>query len=170
MNNLTLYQATELATFERFIDAETGEIDVDAYDGAQVALIEKQRAVTAYTRNLQARKAGLLAMKANVLEPIETEIKRVERQEAFYVDYLFKNMQKSGITRIDAIDGSFSAEIKTNQPSTIIDDVAAIPAEFMRVKEAPPPEPDKNAIKEILKSGKPVPGAHLESSVKLVIK
>ena len=55
MNNLTLYQATELATFERFIDAETGEINADAYDNAQVTLIEKQRAVTAYTRNLQVR-------------------------------------------------------------------------------------------------------------------
>jgi hypothetical protein len=170
MQNLTLYKATELATFENFIDAETGEIDIEAYDNAQVALVEKQRAVTAYTRNLQVRKAGLLAMKANILEPLDAEIKRVERQESFYTDYLFQNMQKSGITRIDALDGSFSAEIKTNPPSTVIDDLEAIPKEFMRIKPPPPAEPDKIAIKEALKSGLTVTGAHLESTQKLVVK
>ena len=173
MNNLTLYKATELATFERFIDAETGEIDVDAYDNAQVALIEKQRAVTAHTRNLQVRKAALLGMKAEYLrglEPVDAELNRIERQEAFYSSYLLQNMQKCGITRIDANDGSFSAEIKTNQPSVIVDDVAAIPDMFMRIKPAPPPEPDKNMIKEALKNGEAVNGVHLESTVKLVIK
>ena len=104
------------------------------------------------------------------LEPVDAELNRLERQEAFYLNYLFKSMQKSGISRIDAVDGSFGAEIKTNPPSVIVDNVAAIPDMFMRVKPAPPPEPDKNLIKEALKNGMVINGVHLESSVKLVIK
>jgi hypothetical protein len=170
---ITLYKATELASLDNFIDAETGEINIEAYDSANLVLAEKQRAVTAYTRNLQVRKASLQAMKLEYLkglEPVDAELKRIERQEEFFTSYLLQNMQKSGITKIDAIDGSFSAQVKENPPSVHIDDLAAIPSEFMRIKPPPPAEPDKNAIKEAIKAGKDVAGCHLESSLKLVIK
>jgi hypothetical protein len=171
--NITLYKATELATLENFVDAETGEIDVSAYDDAKITLAEKQRAVVAYTRNLQVRKAALTGMKNEYLaglEPVDAELAKITRQENFYMEYLFQNMQRSGITKIDALDGSFSAEIKTNQPSVIIDDLVVIPIEFKRFKPPPAPEADKIAIKEALKAGLVIEGAHLESSQKLVIK
>jgi hypothetical protein len=40
---LTLYKATELASFYLFINTETGELDVDRFNSAAIALAEKQR-------------------------------------------------------------------------------------------------------------------------------
>ncbi len=170
MKNLTLYQATALATFERFVDAETGEFDAQGFESASVALIEKQRAVVAYTRNLDVRKTMLLAAKANMLEPIDAELKRIEGEEKFYKNYLLTNMQAAGITKIEANDGSFKASIQNNPPSVQIDDETLIPADYLRVPEAPPPSPDKALIKQAIADGYTVPGARLQQSQRVVIK
>ena len=170
MNHLTLYQATQLATFERFVDMETGELDTIGFESASIALIEKQRAVVAYTRNLEVRKSMLKAAKENILAPIEAELKRIEAQESFYKNYLLQNMQATGITKIDAIDGSFKASIQNNPPSVIIDDESIVPADYMRVPITPPPAPDKFLIKKAIIEGYEVAGAHLQSSQRVVIK
>ena len=48
-----------------------------------------------------------------------------------------------------------------------IDDIDELPDEYLRYKE---PEPNKTAIKEAIKSGKEVAGAHLEDTLSLQIK
>ena len=79
-------------------------------------------------------------------------------------------MQKNGISKIEAADGTFSASVQNNPPSVDIIDLAAIPTEFMRIKIAPPPEPDKTAIKKALSEGKLIDGASLKQTQRLVIK
>lgn len=170
MNHLTLYQATQLATFERFVDMETGELDTIGFESATIDLVEKQRAVVAYTRNLEVRKSMLQAAKENILSPIETELKRIEAQEYFYKNYLLQNMQASGTSKIEAIDGSFKASIQNNPPSVIIDDESLLPADYMRTPVTPPPAPDKKAILLAIKNGIEVSGAHLQSTQRVVIK
>ena len=168
--NITLYKATELATFERFVDAETGEFDAQGFESASMALIDKQRAVVAYTRNLDIKKTMLLAAKANYLDPIDAELKRIESEEKFYKNYLLTNMLAAGYTKIEANDGSFKASIQNNPPAVVIDDASLIPADYIRVPDAPPPAPDKALIKQAINDGFEVPGARLQTSQRLVIK
>jgi Siphovirus Gp157 len=106
---------------------------------------------------------------------IDAEIERLQARKKSYVskvehikNWLFVNMQACGITKMES--SIFTAVIQNNPPSVHIDDLAAIPVKFMRVKPPPPAEPDKIAIKEALKAGKEVAGCHLESTQKLMIK
>jgi hypothetical protein len=168
--NITLYKATELATFERFVNTDTGEFDTVAFESASMALVDKQRAVVAYAKSLDVKKAMLQAAKANILEPIDAELKRIENEEKFYKNYLLTNMQVAGITKIEANNGSFKASIQNNPPSVVIDDESLIPADYMRVPDAPPPAPDKTLIKQAINDGYEVPGAHLQTTQRLVIK
>ncbi|WP_404840908.1 siphovirus Gp157 family protein [Alkalilimnicola ehrlichii] len=48
-----------------------------------------------------------------------------------------------------------------------ISDAEAVPANFYR---QPPPEIDKQAVKDALKAGEDVPGAYLEAGERVVIK
>ena len=50
--------------------------------------------------------------------------------------------------------------------SVVVDDLTALKPEFLRVKT----EPDKTAIKEVLKAGAEVAGAHLEERQSMSIK
>jgi hypothetical protein len=170
MNGMTLYKATELATLENFIDFETGEFDEAGFEAASVALAEKQRAVAAFTRNLQVRKAMLQAAKEDILKPIDAELSRIEKLEQRNTEYLFNNMRMAGISVIEAIDGSFKAQIKKNPPSVIIDDESVIPADYMTHPKPPAPKPDKVLIKKAISDGFEVPGARLESGERLEIK
>lgn len=170
MSNLSLYKATELATFERFIDVETGEFDEAGFESANIALAEKQRAVAAYTRNLQVRKSMLLAAKDEIIKPIDAELSRIDKQEQRNTEYLFNNMRAAGITSIEALDGSFKATIKNNPPSVVIDDESAIPADYMSQPKPPAPKPDKTLIKKAISDGYTVAGAHIEQGKRLEIK
>lgn len=50
-----------------------------------------------------------------------------------------------------------------------IDDAALIPAEYIRQKPPPPPEPDKKALRDALKDSA-VPGARIDHRNKLVVE
>lgn len=170
MNNLTLYQATELTTFERYVDAETGEVDMVSFESAQLTLIEKQRSVVAYAKSLDVKKSMLLIAREKYIEPIDAELKRIESQEKFYKHYLLTNMQAAGYTKIEANDGSFKASIQNNPPSVLIENEALIPADYMRVPVTPPPAIDKSLIAKAIKDGYVVPGASLQTTQRVVIK
>lgn len=82
-------------------------------------------------------------------------------------DYLLSNMISSGITKIDA--PLFKLGIRNNPESVVIDAESQIPQDYMR--EIPASySPDKALIKQAIKDGFEVPGAHLTRTQSLSIK
>jgi hypothetical protein len=82
--------------------------------------------------------------------------------------YVLHQMQTMGINEIRS--PWFVLKPTKNPPAVVVDDPAALPAEFMRQPEPPPPAPDKGAIKEALAAGREVPGARLVTGTRLAIK
>lgn len=83
-------------------------------------------------------------------------------------EYLKTCMEVAGISKIES--PHFAISIQKNPHSVDVFETALIPAEYMRQAAPPPPEPDKVAIKEALKSGVEVPGCVLVQGTKIVIK
>ena len=105
---------------------------------------------------------------------IKTEIARLtalsrHRQTivARLKEYLLCNMLAAGITRIEG--PLMKISIRDNPEAVDVFENALIPIEFMRFPEAPPPQPDKVAIKAALKAGADVPGCRLTRSQKLQV-
>lgn len=81
--------------------------------------------------------------------------------------YLAHSLEAAGIEKIEG-PGVRIGWRKSS--AVVIDDEAQIPADLMRAKPAPPPEPDKPAIGAAIKAGRAVPGAHVEARRSLQIK
>ena len=154
-------QANQLADME--LDEQTL---ADTLESIQWPVEEKARAVAAVIGNMGAANEML----ANFIKAKQQQLKAMQAREDHLRDYLLQNMLACDITEIKANDGSLTIKVKTNPPSVIVDDESAIPWEYQRQKPAPPPEVDKAAIKEALKSGVEVPGCHLESKKSVTIK
>ncbi len=162
---MNLYQTTQLARLESHID-EDGVIDIDSFNRSQVALQDKQLAVVAYLKNETLR----IDMLDNAIKDLNARKKAMQSRHDGLKEYLLVNMQANGISEINAQDMTFSAKIKTNPAKLIITDAGKIPSEYYIYPEAPPPHPDNAMIKEKLKAGELIEGAHLEQGVRVDIK
>ncbi len=146
-------------------DEETGEVDIDiskALETVQGTFEEKAIATAIVSRKL-----------TNYSAEIDTEIKRlqalkkhVDGEEKRVRVYLSDALQKVGIESIKGVYANIS--FKNNPPKTIVDDESLIPEEYITVKVER--KPNLTAIKEAIKSGKEVQGAHLESCKTIQIK
>ena len=94
--------------------------------------------------------------------------KAIENRAENVRKYLLINMERCGISKIES--PYFKISVKQNPASVVIDNEGQIPCEFYRYPEAPPPAPDKKAIKSAIESGIDVPGAHLERIIRVEIK
>ena len=83
-------------------------------------------------------------------------------------DYLVFNMQAAGISKIES--PLFNIRLQDNPPSVDIYELGLVPSEYMKTPTAPPPAPDKTAIKAAIKAGAEIPGCKLTQSVRLVVK
>lgn len=159
----TQYLATAQQLAELDIDEQTlsETLEAEAWP-----VEEKVRAVSAVILNLQAEAdmvkgtADRIAKRAKALQ---------SRAEALH-DYLLINMQRTGITEIKALDGTFKAKLyRERDASVVIDSENLIPADYMR--EIPARyEPDKVLIKKAINDGYEVPGAHIVKKDRLEIK
>lgn len=166
MSNFSLYQANALALLERHIDFETGQVDIEAFNQAQIALHDKQLAVVAYLKN----EDGRIALLNNAIKELQAREKAMQSRHEALKKYLLDNMQQNNITRLEALDLSFVASVQNNPPSVVIDDESAIPADYWRIPPMPAPVVDKTLIKSAIKDGFEVAGAHLTTTQRLVIK
>lgn len=165
MNSLTLYKLTD-----QYRDALTNLLDADlpqeviddTLEGLVGSVEEKAKNVAAFARNLEATAAQIRDAEKQMAERRQF----IERRAARMRDYLLTNMQKSGISKIES--PWFAISIRNNPEAVTIDDEAALPAEFVRVKEVR--SADRNAIKDALKAGQDVPGCRLTRSQRLDIK
>lgn len=156
-----------LATANQLADMDIDEQTLaDTLEAEAWPVEEKVRAVSAVILNLQAEAdmvkgtADRIAKRAKALQ---------SRAEALH-DYLLVNMQRTGITEIKALDGTFKAKLyRERDASVVIDSENLIPADYMR--EIPARcEPDKVLIKTAINDGYEVPGAHVVKKDRLEIK
>jgi len=162
---MNLYQHSQLATLQAHVDTETGEIDIDSFNRAEIALRDKQEAVVCYLKNEDAN----IAMLDGAIKELTERKKTMQSRHDGLKEYLLVNMNAHGISEITAPDHTFTAKVKKNPPKLIVDDESAIPSEFMITPPPPPPQIDKAAVKAALKTGE-VLGAHLEQGERLEIK
>ncbi|MEN2352348.1 siphovirus Gp157 family protein [Limosilactobacillus fermentum] len=80
--------------------------------------------------------------------------------------YLIQELAYAGKKKMET--DRFLLSTRNNDPSTIIDDETLIPDTFKNTKVTE--SVDKTAIKEAIKLGKDVPGAHLQPSKSITIK
>jgi len=109
------------------------------------------------------------------IDAIDAEIKRLTARKKsmqsradWLNGYLLENMQRTGISEIKC--PVFTIRLRDNPESVVIDDEAAIPAEFMKTPPPPAAAPDKTAIKAAIKEGRDVPGVRLERKQRVEIK
>lgn len=96
---------------------------------------------------------------------MQSLLKRAERGEKWLTEYLDENVKSAGYERIDGARVSISFR---NSEETVIDNMDELPKEF--IKEKVTYSPDKTAIKQAIKAGKEVNGAHIEKKKNLQIK
>lgn len=162
---MNLYKATDLARLESHIDSETGEIDLAAFDNAQIALADKQRAVVAYIRNTKATEKMIKAAAEEMAGKAKVKQAQRERME----DYLAANMRNTGISKIEALDGTFTATLAIGRDeSVVLEDGAVFPPELCNPPK--PLEPSKTLIKAAILSGTPVAHASIVRNDRLTIK
>lgn len=166
-NALALYQIAD-----QYLDdlAKLSDLDLppeavaDTLEGLQGALEVKATNVAMYARNLEAAaeqiKAAEVAMAARR--------KAIESRADHLRTYLRDNMMRTGISKIEC--PYFKLSLKKNPAAVVIDDEGKIPRELYIYPEAPPPYPDKKAIKAAIEAGQHLDGAHLEQAMRLEIK
>lgn len=93
--------------------------------------------------------------------------KAIEARAERLRTYLASNLEACGIEKVEGPGVSISFR---KSAAVVIDGEDLIPAEYMRQKPAPAPEPDKKAIADAIKAGIEVPGAHIEQRRSLSIK
>lgn len=153
------------AAAEKLADLELDEQTIaDTLEGLSGDLEVKAVNTAMVARNMQ----GLAAQIKEAEQAMAARRKALEGRAERLTAYLLANMQHAGISKIES--PHFCLSIKSNPAAVVINEPGLIPAEFMRQPEPPPPSPDKTAIKEAIKAGKEVPGAHLAQGVRLEIK
>ncbi|HEY8880392.1 MAG TPA: siphovirus Gp157 family protein [Roseateles sp.] len=93
--------------------------------------------------------------------------KAIEARAERMRQYLADNLEACGIEKVEGPGVAISFR---KSSAVVIDGEDLIPAEFMRTKPAPAPEPDKKAIADAIKAGQAVPGAHVEQRKSLQIR
>ena len=173
MTGMTLYQMTDdylEAGRQLAAMAEAGEIDqqalADTLDGIRGALETKAVHVAAYSKHLEYQ-AQIIDIEMERLRRYRVTL---ERQADALRDYLHDQMVKAGITKIEAVEGAppFRLSIRKNPPRVVIDNEGEIQWEYKR--SVTRVEIDKQMIKDAIRAGRSVPGAHIEQSERVEIR
>lgn len=146
-------------------DEETGEVDIDiakALEKAQGTFEEKAIATATVHRGLGNYSAQI----AEEIKRLQALKKRVDGKQKRVEDYLTQACEMTGTESLRGVYANIS--FKNNPPHTVIDDESLLPEEYFTIKTEK--KPNLTAIKEAIKSGKEVQGAHLESERKIQIK
>lgn len=152
--------------YARLIDAADDGDDVGAeLERIGGELSAKVGALCHVIAELEAEGDAIAAEVRRLGERGAARMNRVQRLR----DYLRENMRAAGIAQIRTATHTISLTPST--PRVEVDDITAIPAEYMRQPPAPPAMPDKKAIADAYKRlGECVPGTRVVETVALKIK
>lgn len=174
MNNLYWVDNKIMKLYDRFTDAETGELcDWKDEDGNVIAPVED------FFTQLEALDMERKDVIENLLlgykndtaeaEAIKLEISRLTARRK----YCENRAERFKVAAADALDGESFTSGKvavrwTTSRKAASDDESTAPDEYMRVKVEM--KPDKNAIKAAIKSGVDVPGWWIAESKSMSVK
>lgn len=156
----TEYRDAAMKLAELDMDAQTVADTLESLSGE---LETKAQGVAMMARSLEADAAAVKQWSKDAAE----RAKAIEARAENLRDYLARCMEACGIEKISGPGVELSFR---KSSAVVIDGADLIPAEYMRTKPAPEPEPDKKAIADAIKAGTEVPGAHIEARKSLQIK
>jgi rhamnose utilization protein RhaD (predicted bifunctional aldolase and dehydrogenase) len=131
------------------IDDETGEMSGELV-AALNTLQEGGRAVVAYSLNCRAQAEAVGA----AIKRLQARKRALENKDERLRAYLREQMARTGVTRIDAVDATWSARLERDRDeSVVVPEGTVLPDRLCRIKI----EPDKAKIKQAILAGEPVP-------------
>ena len=145
-------------------DDDTGEVDlslVTALSVRQEEWNDKAIAVACVYRALDGDSARV----GREIERLTAIKKRLERERDRVKEGLANACNALGVEKVQGMYANISFRASEQ---TVIDNEGEIPDEYMTVKTTY--TPNKTAIKEAIKAGKDVPGAHVEKRKNIQIK
>lgn len=156
---MTLYNINQkiLDAIEYGCDPETGEIVDDAgLEALQMEMSDKIENICLFIKDLRAE--------SKALHDEETALAKRRHTAENKADWLTNYVQK--VLNGERFKTNKVVVSYRNSQAVVIDDIDSLQDDFLRVKV----EPDKTAIKEVLKAGAAVKGAHLEDRKSMTIK
>ncbi len=168
MTTPSLYQLT--AEYRALI-ATLSDLDIDAQTARDT--IESTGLQDDIAQRVQARVFVARTMRSHG-DAVATEIKRLAALKKHY-DTHADALDDSTLSLLQGADLSvvecplMIVRVRSNPASVEITDADALPAQYLRTPEPPPPAPDKAAIKEALAQGADVPGARLVQKQRLAV-
>lgn len=137
------------------VDEVTGEVIVvaDKLNAVAELFERKSEDVILYADTYDAQ---TVAMKARATALL-AEVKRREAKSQILREYVAHEMERQGIKKIE---GKYCTITLTKTAAAVIDDLGELPFEFVTRKIEL--IPNKNQIKNAIRSGRTVAGAHLE--------
>lgn len=166
---LKLYeiQNNYLVALDLFTDPDVDippEAVADTLEAITGEFEQKAVNVAAFARQMEAEAEAIKAAE----ERMDRRRKALENRARWLRDYVKIGMEVVGVKKVSS--PWFVLAIQNNPAAVEITDPAAVPGEFMRQPEPPPPAPDKTAIKAAWASGQPVPGTRLVTGTRLAIR
>lgn len=163
-NTLIAIAAQYRADCERLADMDLDpQTLADTIDGMGGELETKAQNVAHVIRSIEADAAACAAWAKQAAEREKALMNRANHLR----NNLAGVLTNLGIQRVDGPGVSITFR---KSYAVEIEDATQLPAEFLRQKPAPAPEPDKPAIAAALKLGTPIPGARLDRRTTLQIK
>lgn len=165
--NQSLYSLAEeyREAAERLADLDLDDQTIaDTLEGLAGTLEVKATNVAMFAKNLEVTAAAIKEAESNMAKRRKAIEARAERVYA----YLKQNMEAVGMTKIES--PYLRIAIRNNPAAVHIDAESQIPPEFWKQSPPPPPALDKKAIANAIKSGREVPGAHMEADTRLEVR
>lgn len=154
-NSISLYQCERelAAALDAALDRETGEVvSSEELDNVVGQFKNKGMHVAAYIQNMKATHGMIAEHEKTIAARKKAVGAKIDRLH----DYMASNMANAGIARIDALDGTFSAQLFSGRDEAVeIADGAPVDERFARVTIKT--EWDKAALKKAIKNSEPVP-------------
>lgn len=160
--SLTLYQMSE--DFTRYMEAETDEEIASALADITAGQIEVK--VQSYCEFI-ASLDGFAEQCKTESDRIAKVAKTAANKAARIREHMKECMLIADINKLSA--GTFTVSLAKNPGKLIIDDATVIPAQYLTYIPAST-VPNNAEIKEALKAGEEVKGAHIETGTSLRIK
>jgi hypothetical protein len=162
----TLYAMSDeyLHLLELLEDPETVPEEVEAeLDRISGKIAHKSEAIAGLIKWYQ----GLADMRSSEAKRMADSVHRFEGQAERLKAYLLRNMQQTGMTRIDT--GRFTLSVKQNPPRVEVLEAAMVPSEYQRTKVII--DVDKRAVTEHWKAtGEIPPGVEIVRAERLDIR
>lgn len=164
MTALFILAAEHRALADKLHDLDLDDQTIaDTLEGESGDLIEKGKNVAAVFRNLESDAKQIKEAEQQLAE----RRKAIEKRAESLKQYLKTNMELSGIQKIEC--PWFVITLAQNPEAVTVDDETMIPRDYF--KEIPASyQLDKSLVKQAIKDGFEVPGAHLSRGSSLRIK